>query len=89
MIGEYRQWSDQVTATLADVLRRLEQLERRVERLDAHGGELAAEVLDVITRVDLLDEGAARRQGEHQREHDRLHRDVKGEVEAHEWRSHR
>jgi hypothetical protein len=65
------------------------QLEARVARLDTHGGELAGEVLDLVTRVDLLDEAAARRTLAHERDHDRLNADVRRTVDDHEWREHR
>ena len=54
MTGEYERWSQQVNATLA-------QLEARTQRLDAHGAELAKELLDVIERVDALDRALSER----------------------------
>lgn len=45
----------QLTALVRAQGRTLAQLEARVARLDAHGGELAGEVLDVIARLDGLD----------------------------------
>ena len=56
MIGEYRGWVEQVNASLAEVNGRLSALEARVERLDTHSGEMAREMLDLITRVDVLEE---------------------------------
>lgn len=45
--GAYAEWSRQVSHSLA-------QLEARTARLDAHSGELAKELLDVVARVDAL-----------------------------------
>jgi chromosome segregation ATPase len=56
MSGALHPWAAQVNAALAECARRLAALEARVERLDAHSGELARELLDVIGRVDASQE---------------------------------
>jgi hypothetical protein len=58
--------------TVADLSRRLEQLERRVERLDAPEGGLAREVQHLIERVNTLaaeQERTARALADHLTDH--------------------
>jgi hypothetical protein len=45
-----------VLGEVARLVDRVAAAERRVERLDAHGGELARQALDIIIRVDALEE---------------------------------
>jgi chromosome segregation ATPase len=45
-----------VPGEVARLVDRVAAAERRVERLDAHGGELARQALDIIIRVDALEE---------------------------------
>ena len=54
MGGVSVEWTQQVTATLVELARRVAHLEARGARLDAHSSELAAELLAAIERGDRL-----------------------------------
>lgn len=72
MDAEDGMWRRQINETLAQIERRLEQIEARVARLDTHSAQLAQETLDVLDRVDRLQNDVRRTVEEHEwREHRR------------------
>jgi chromosome segregation ATPase len=68
-----------VPGEVARLVDRVAAAERRVARLDAHGGELARQALDIIIRVDALEEDLTERlRGLEARQ-----RDLEGALSAH------